>query len=254
MEIQLNKALPLIVSIIAIFSLQACESLPDKLIWKNEDSSAARQKRDRNRTEELSPAGLKESATTSPITTEEARKTALSRPKVIKVEDLANQDGSQTKYFDVVDERASETLAPTIDESARAFKIITYDNKAVAKEFRLRFGTAWERALEGLLSIALNTVDRSSGIITTEWIYDEPSGSGGPSLNPFGSDRRLRYKYTVRILDKGASTQIKVVPFMQVLSKGGSGWKPALPSLMVTDRLFDQIEKELMIPLPNERF
>lgn len=230
-----------------------CESLPQKLIWKNEDADRTQMKRQSKDGEEVAPTGL-EKAPASPITPEEARKTALSRPKVVKIQELNEGKGAEGKsYYDVVDERTQAALAPVIDENARPTRVVTFDNNAVQKDYPMRFGVVWGRAIESLLEFPLLAVDRSSGIITTDWIYDERSDvSSLLALNPFAQEKKVRYRYTIRIMDRGAMTQIKVIPFAEVVR--GQRWAPAKPSIIITERMFERIEQEISVPLPSERF
>ncbi len=228
----------------------ACASLPDKLIWKNEEGKGGKAQVVEKEAE-IAPAGLT-TTKVNPITPEEAQKTALARPKVVKVVDLRGVDAAKgNKYFDEVDQRTSESLAPVIDQAARPVRVITYDNNSIAKDFNLPFGSAWERGMEALLEIPLNTVDRSSGIVTTDWIYDENANDSLLDFLPMGGGKKIRYKYTIRMMDTGDGTQIKVVPFAHALTNGG--WRPAMSSLLITERMFERIERELILPVSSER-
>ncbi|MGK7345665.1 MAG: DUF3576 domain-containing protein [Candidatus Nitrospinota bacterium M3_3B_026] len=241
------------IALAALFAFSAgCESLPQKLVWKNEetDKTAPRRGSDPGG-ETVAPAGLLK-APASPITPEEARRTALSRPKVVKIQEMGDGAGSGSSYYDVVEEKSSEALAPTIDENARPVRVVTYDNNAVEKDYLLSFGVVWERMLEAFLDMPLETVDRSSGIIITDWIYDEKSEKGLLALSPLSAlEIKIRYRYTIRALDRGVMTRVMVVPFAQVIE--GRRWAPARPSIVITNRLFDRIDSELAVPLPRER-
>ncbi|MBF0171533.1 MAG: hypothetical protein HQK87_10690 [Nitrospinae bacterium] len=241
-----KRIVPLLALLLAA---PACVSLPDKLIWKNEET-AGKTPQAEVKEEEVAPAGLT-TAKVNPITPEEAQQTALARPKVVKVVDLRGGAASGKKYFDVVDQRKNETLAPVADQAARPVRVVTYDNNAIAKDYNLPFGSAWERGLEGLLELPLSMVDRSSGIVTTDWIYDENVGDTLLAFSPLGGGQKIRYKYTIRMMDTGDGTQIKVVPFAQALTTGG--WRPAKSSLLVTERMFERIERELIVPVSSER-
>ena len=235
------------------FSLAGCESLPDSLIWKNPDADQTRASRDQAKPSEITPRGL-EGGMATPISEEEARRTALSRPKVVSVEE-PGKSKTDKKYFDVVEERQQTEPAPAIDEAAHPVKIVTFDNNSVQKDYPMTFNVAWGRVMEAVLELPLSTVDRSSGLIVTDWVRDESAaGAGGlAGLNPFaGSAQIVRYKYTIRVLDRGGMTQIKVVPHAQIIS--GQQWSPARPSLTVTGRMFTRIERELAVPLPGERY
>ena len=227
-----------------------CASLTDTLIWKNDETGPKQaQKGHTDKSDEVTPSGL-ETERVNPIAPDDAVKTALSRPKVVKVEESASA-GAARPYFDVIDERASGSLAPMIDAGAKSVRTVIYDNNAVQKDYPIRFGVAWNRVIEGLLDTSLDTVDRSSGVIITGWIYDERKSASGMTLDPFGgSEKKVRYKYTIRALDRGNVTQIKVVPFAEVVQ--GQRWEKAKPSLLVTNRMIERIEKELAVPLPFE--
>ncbi len=234
-----------------VFFGGACSSTSDKNSGKNGDANQARLKTDKGA--EVTPKSL-ETGLSSPISAEDSGETPLSRPKIVKVQEIDNPK-SRKKYFDVVDERAkSGALAPPVDNSAKAIRITMFDNNSIQKDYPMRFGIVWERALESFLELPLHAVDRSSGIIITDWITDtDRTGSGGDlSLRLFGAkDKIVRYKYTIRIMDRGDITQIKVIPFTQVTK--GKNWIAAKPGLSVAEAMFHRIESELRIPLPSER-
>jgi hypothetical protein len=245
-----NKISTAIIALAAGVSMQACASMPDTLIWKNDETGPKQGKQARvEKSSEITPSGL-EAEKVNPIAPEDSVMTALTRPKVVKVEESASAGARQ--YFDVIDERAQGSLAPVIDAGAKPIRTVTYDNNAVQKDYPIRFGVAWNRVIEAFLDTPLDTIDRSSGVIVTGWIYDErKDAGGGMALGVLGgSDARVRYKYTVRALDRGNVTQIKVVPFVEVIH--GQRWEGARPSLRVTNRMFERIERELAVPLPSE--
>lgn len=245
---------PARIALAAFFiTVTGCESLPQKLIWKNEETGGPAAGRGAEPGgETVAPAGLVK-APPSPITPEEARRTALSRPKVVKIQELGEGKSAGSSYYDVVEEKSAGALAPTIDENARPVRVVTYDNNAVEKEYPLSFGVVWERMLEAFLDMPLETVDRSSGIIITDWIYDQRSEQGLLSLSPLNAlDTQIRYRYTVRAMDRGVTTRVMVVPFAQVIES--RRWTPAKPSIVITNRLFERIDSELAVPLPRERF
>lgn len=230
--------------------INGCASMADSLIWKNDETSPKQAKKGQtDKSSEITPPGL-ETERVNPIASDDSVKTALSRPKVVKVEE-SSQAGAGRQYFDVIDERAQGSLAPVIDAGAKPVRTVIYDNNSVQKDYPIRFGVAWNRIIEGLLDTPLDTLDRSSGVIITGWIVDERKNVGGLSLAPLvGGEARVRYKYTIRALDRGNITQIKVVPFAETVQ--GSKWEKAKPSLIVTNRMFERIEKELAVPLPFE--
>ncbi len=244
-------ALKLIVFFIATVSFTGCSSIPEGLIWKNEDADQTKSKREQEKGAEVVPGGLEEEPT-SPISPADAKRTALSRPKVVSVKELgAKRTGS--KYFEIVKDQADETLVPVIDSSARPVKVITYDNNAIQKEYTLPFDVVWSRIIESLLELPINTVDRSSGIIVTSWVLDTTyAGKGLLSLNIIGAGKApVRYRYTIRVMDRGELTRIMVVPFAQTIKS--NRWSNAKPSIIITELMFKRIDSELSIPLASER-
>lgn len=234
------------------FSGGACTSTSHQHSKNSRDAGHAQAKDVDKGGEEISPKSLEKGMST-PISPEGSGGTALSRPKIVKVQEIENQKSGR-KYFDVVDSRGkSSALAPLVDKSAKAVRITTFDNNSVQKDYPMRFGIVWERVLESFLELPLNVVDRSSGIIITDWITDRASAASGLSLRVFGAkDKIVRYKFTIRILDRGNLTQIKVIPFTEEVAKDKS-WVSAKPGLMVAEAMFLRVERELRIPLPSER-
>jgi hypothetical protein len=230
----------------------ACSSISDKVLGKSGDADQAQVKDDQSEGVEITPKGLEKGMST-PISTRDSNATTLGRPKIVKVEEIKDRRSGK-KYFDIVDDRGkNSSLAPKVDKSARAIRVTTFENNSVQKDYAMRFGIVWARVLESFLELPLNVVDRSSGIIITDWITDRAGARAGMSLSLFDAkDKIVRYKYTIRILDRGAMTQIKVIPFTQV-SNNKKGWASAKPSLSVTESMFQRIERELRIPLPSER-
>ncbi|MBF0292103.1 MAG: hypothetical protein HQK86_08100 [Nitrospinae bacterium] len=244
------KALFLITALTVGLMASGCASLSDTLIWQNEDTGSKQGKKGAvDKSGEIIPAGL-EGERVNPIASDDSVKTALSRPKVVKVEE-STAVGAGRSHFDVIDERAQGSLAPVIDAGAKPVRTVTYDNNSMQKDYPIRFGVAWNRVIEGLLDTPLDTVDRSSGLIITGWILDERKDTAGMTITPFGgADKKVRYKYTVRALDRGNVTQIKIVPFAETVQ--GQRWEKARPSLLVTKKMFERIERELAVPLPFE--
>jgi hypothetical protein len=245
-----HKALSATTALAISLLIGGCSTLADTLIWKNDGTGPRQGKKGQvEKTVEVTPPGL-EAERVNPIASDDSVKTALSRPKVVKVEE-SSQAGAGRPYFDVIDERAQGSLAPVIDAGAKPVRTVIYDNNSAQKDYPIRFGVAWNRIIEGLLDTPLETVDRSSGVIITGWIVDERKTVGGLSLAPLlGGETKVRYKYTIRALDRGNVTQIKVVPFVEVVQS--QRWEKAKPSLVVTNRMFERIEKELAVPLPFE--
>lgn len=234
-----------------LLSSGACSSISGKASGKSGDAEQAQVKDDKSGGVEITPKGLEKGMST-PISPRDSNATALSRPKIVKVEEIEDRRSGK-KYFDIVDDRGkSSSLAPKVDKSARAIRVTTFENNSVQKDYAMRFGIVWARVLESFLELPLNVVDRSSGIIITDWITDLAGARAGMSLSLFDAkDKIVRYRYTIRILDRGALTQIKVIPFTQVAKD--KRWDSAKPSLSVTESMFQRIERELRIPLPSER-
>jgi len=238
----------LLLSLVLLLSVTGCESVSDSLVWKNDRGSdkTGENRAEQRKEDEVTPYSLEKNRV-NPISEEQVRASAMTRPKVVRIDDMGGGTvRGGKKHFDVVDARTAKT-GGVVDTSARAVRAITYDNNAVAKEFALGFDIIWERTVEAMLTTPLATVDRSSGIITTAWLYDQRKNKSLTSAFLSGA-ARLRYKYTIRVLDLGYSTQIMVIPFINVLA-GPGGWTEAKPSIAVTDRFFERLEKELMLPI-----
>ncbi|MBI5814729.1 MAG: hypothetical protein HZB29_03875 [Nitrospinae bacterium] len=250
----LRNAALILAAAFTMAGTSSCASMTDSLIWKTEDADKpmpgkpAQAKQEK--AAEITPVGLEETRI-NPISPEETARTALSRPKVVKVEEAGLGNGANKRYFEVVDEKAQTPSGAAVDEGAKPTRVVTYDNNSVLKEYNLKFGVAWNRIVDTVVDLPLTTLDRSSGMILTGWIYDERKDKDALiSINPFGGDAVIRYRYNVRIADKGASVQIKVVPFTEVFK--GTRWEEAKPNIVVTDRLFKRLERELAIPLASE--
>jgi len=243
-------AITVLPAVLFAFIVSGCST--PKLIWGHDETGKAKSETHGEGSGGVTPAGLKANKV-NPIATKDGLRTTLSRPKILKVEQLKGTAGSR-KYFEVIDETAKGSSTPLIDESANPTKVFTYDNNAVQKDYPMRFSVAWSRALEAILDTPLSTVDRSSGVIITEWVVDKMKSSTVLDvLTPVNTRSfAIRYRYTIRMLDRGSYTQIKVIPFAEV--RDGRKWVNAKPSIVVTNSMFDRIEQELRTPLAGEQF
>ncbi|HJM82615.1 MAG TPA: DUF3576 domain-containing protein [Nitrospinota bacterium] len=193
----------------------------------------------KNKQSEVTPSDLKGGIDT-PITPEREHITAVSRPSITNVEEKGIS-GLGKKYFDVVDEQKNASLTPSIDKAALPIRTITLSDNSQSKDFKMRYGVVWERLMGAMLQLPLVSVDRSSGIIITDWKVDLDSQNSN----------QIRYKYTIRVMDKGVGTRIRVIPFLEIMKN--YNWQSGRPNLIVTKRMFYRIEQELKIPVPSIR-
>lgn len=106
---------------------------------------------------------------------------------------------------------------------------------ALARTFALPYDQAWEKTLEVMLASPLSVVDKSSGVIITEWMVQQRVG-GGIGAGIFGDGMRtIRYKYSVKLYDRGGETEVAIIPLTQFTE--GRQWLDGKPRLMVTEHL-----------------
>jgi hypothetical protein len=116
---------------------------------------------------------------------------------------------------------------------------------ALTKTYPLPYGTVFDTVLESILYLPIETVDKSAGIITTGWKRDtDLTKEALVAINVFGDGVRLvRYKYSVRVYDRGEKTKITVIPFAQVTKN--RRWIDGNPSVAITEKLMQKIIQEM---------
>jgi len=116
---------------------------------------------------------------------------------------------------------------------------------ALTKTFPIGYDQLWDDAVETMLFLPLKTIDKSSGIIVSDWTMNQDIGAAAMAAsNIFGDGIRIiRYKYTVRVYDHGDSAEITVIPFAQV-SKNRR-WHEAKPAMAITKKLMRKIIRKV---------
>ncbi len=106
---------------------------------------------------------------------------------------------------------------------------------ALARTFATPYDQGWEKTIEVLLAAPLTVIDKSSGVMITEWMVQQRVG-GGMSLGLFGDGQRvIRYKYAVKVYDRDGKTEVVVIPYTQYTE--GHQWLDAKPRRMISEHL-----------------
>ncbi len=224
-----------------------------QMIWDSKkDSKKAPSTSDENMPE-VAPEGIDKNRT-NPISPPEESRTSVSRAKIVSVQKFGEDEQGQRQYFEVIDETKEQMGKAKADPLAQPVRIVIYDNNSIQKDYPMEFGVAWGRTLEAMLDMPLSTIDKSSGIITTAWLYDKAKVDSGSAAMSFltSTSAPVRFKYTVRLLSRGGMTQIKVVSHAEV--RKAQQWATVRAKLVVTEKLFDRIELELRTPIFSDRF
>ncbi len=109
---------------------------------------------------------------------------------------------------------------------------------ALTRTFDVEYPKGWDKTLEAMFVLPVMSVDKASGVIITDWIVDKPAYDGG--LNLFGSGvRSVRYKYLVKVYDRGGKTEVSVAS--QAQYSGSGGWISGTPKVIVSERLMKRI-------------
>lgn len=106
---------------------------------------------------------------------------------------------------------------------------------ALARTFALPYGQAWEKTMEVMLSAPLIVIDKSSGVIITEWMVQQRL-DGGIGVSIFGDGQRtVRYKYAVKLNDRGNETEVTVIPYTQYTE--ARQWLDGKPRKAISEHL-----------------
>ncbi len=106
---------------------------------------------------------------------------------------------------------------------------------AIARTFAMPYDQAWEKTIEVMLAAPLTVIDKSSGIIITEWMVQQRTG-GGIGAGIFGDGQRtIRYKYSVKLHDGDGGTEVAVIPYTQYSE--GRQWLDGKPRRMLSEHL-----------------
>lgn len=118
-----------------------------------------------------------------------------------------------------------------------------FGNNSLMRTFALPFDEGWEKTAEVMLAAPLAVVDKGSGVIMTDWMVQQRAG-GGMSLGLFGDGQRVvRYKYAVKLYDRGGNTEVVIIPYTQYTE--GRQWLDAKPRRMISEHLMRLIVAKL---------
>lgn len=116
-------------------------------------------------------------------------------------------------------------------------------NNALARTFAIPFDHAWEKTMEVMLAAPITVVDKSSGLIVTEWMVQQRIG-GGVGVTIFGDGQRtVRYKYAVKIDNRDGAADVTVIPYTQYSE--GRQWVDGKPRRMISEHLMRLIVAKL---------
>ncbi len=114
---------------------------------------------------------------------------------------------------------------------------------ALSNNFARSFDDTWENVLEVMLAAPLAIIDKSSGVIGTEWMIQQRTG-GGMSLGLFGTGQRvIRLKYVVKLYDRTGETEVVVIPYTQYTE--GRMWLDGKPRIQVGEHLMRLINAKM---------
>ncbi len=106
---------------------------------------------------------------------------------------------------------------------------------ALTRTFAMPYNDAWEKTMEVMLGAPLIAVDKSGGIMITEWMVQQRMG-GGIGAGLFGDGQRtVRYKYAVKLYDRGGNTEVAVIPYTQFTE--GRQWLDGKPRRIISEHL-----------------
>jgi len=227
-------------------SIAGCSMLPDRLIYPN-DMKTVKPKEETVtiKDEPAKGEGVEvvgdEQAAEEPSPGEEVVFGSASKPAEVvgkkdEVSDYANYSEKEEK---VLTQREKKRI-PRVKahKSGKGYNALT-------KTFPIGYDQLWDDVVETMLFLPLKTIDKSSGIIVSDWTMNKDIGSAAMAAsNIFGDGIRLiRYKYTVRVYDHGDSAEVTVIPFAQV-SKNRR-WHEAKPAVAITEKLMRKIISEV---------
>ena len=118
-------------------------------------------------------------------------------------------------------------------------------HNALMRLFNVPFEKTWDGVVETMMPLNLSAIDKSSGILITDWIKDERLTNQANITSGILGDvvRFVRYKYIVRVSDVGGGTKVTVVPFAQV-SKNRR-WHQGKPAVAITEKLMRKLIKKM---------
>jgi len=227
-------------------SMAGCSIFPDRLIYPNDMKTVKSKKEtvtvkaEPAEGEDMEAAGDAQTGEeTSPG--EEVVFGSASKP--------AEVGGEKDEATDYANYSEKEGKVLTQRERKRLSKVNAHKSgkgyNALTKTFPIGYDQLWEDVVETMLFLPLKTIDKSSGIIVSDWTMNRDIGAAAMAAsNIFGDAVRIiRYKYTVRVYDRGDSAEITVIPFAQV-SKNRR-WHEAKPAIEITEKLMRKIIRKV---------
>jgi hypothetical protein len=227
-------------------SMAGCSMFPDRLIYPN-DMKTVKPKKE-TVTVKAEPA---EGEGIEVVGDEQAGEEASPGEEVVfgSAAKPAEVVGKEDEAPDYANYSEKEGKILTQRERKRLSKVKAHKSgkgyNALTKTFPIGYDQLWDDAVETMLFLPLKTIDKSSGIIVSDWTMNRDISSAAMAAsNIFGDGIRIiRYKYTVRIYDRGDSAEITVIPFAQV-SKSRR-WHEAKPAMAITEKLMRKIIRKV---------
>ncbi len=248
---------------LAVFVSGCGTILPNKLIYEHEDSKAAKAAKEKKTPNEVS-IGAK------PVFEED-----FTYGQLAPVEVAANSGDDKVLFgsgpaavakrpIETAPSSAPKQVKPTAKGSGytppprpltkREIKNLPPINveksdkghNALTKAYDISIAKLWDEVLDLSLAMPLIAIDKSSGVIITDWVNDSDLAKIQlAAINPFGDGFRVvRFRFTVRMYDLGSGrSEVTVVPFAQVLKN--RRWVDGKPSIVITEKLMRKIINRL---------
>lgn len=186
---------------VAGFSAACGTILPNKFIYPVEDGKKG----------ETPPAPKEKAAETKPAEAE-SKPASAATGKSTDGEPQRSPEHMAVNPLMLTIPAPDKKAPPVVTD---AIKISSAPN-TLQREFNMGSDQAWDRILGFMVGGPLIVVDKSSGLIISDWIFwfnPEADAMGG---GLFGDGQRLtRYKYAVKIEANGERSAVKVISYTQ---------------------------------------
>ena len=137
---------------------------------------------------------------------------------------------------------SSSAENPCSKLSSKGSELESSERNIISRDYSLPFERSWNGAIEFFLNTPLTSVDKSSGVIITEWIYGNQSRKKMEITDPFsGGKRKTRHRYTVWIRDINGKTTVTVATSFQK-AVAGAGWISSPPKSEITTVLLEHLD------------
>ncbi len=229
-------------------STAGCSMLPDRLIYPNDMETLKPKKetvtiKDEPAEGEGMEAAGGEQAVEEASPGEEVVFGSASKPAEVEVggkkDEVPNYANYSEKEGKILTQRETKRLPKVkAHKSGKGYNALT-------KTFPISYDQLWDDVVETMLFLPLKTIDKSSGIIVSDWTMKRDIGAAAmEASNIFGDGMRIiRYKYTVRVYDHADSAEVTVIPFAQV-SKNRR-WHEGKPAIAITNKLMRRIIQQV---------